>query len=259
MQYFHIEVQQVSKLQYVSVHNYAFPLSINGQDVSLDCQNVALTQRPETENGAYLTMKNMLKWVEENMSHAKTNITEFGWNAQNSQCNAIGESSQSAYTLRAFLLAARYNIHKSFLYHFVDKNEFPLYCTTGLYEGNIQNNNPRKTFESIDKLRSSNLSDKRFLKALEEDSNEANNGNNGEFYYLFGDNAGKPTHIVAWKPVELQYENTAYPAVASNFSTLQLPGNLEVEQGANYWYMACLLYTSPSPRDATLSRMPSSA
>ena len=24
-------------------------------------------------------------------------------------------------------------------------------------------------------------------------------------------------------------------------------------------YMACLLYTSPSPRDATLSRMPSSA
>ena len=25
------------------------------------------------------------------------------------------------------------------------------------------------------------------------------------------------------------------------------------------WVMACLLYTSPSPRDATLSRMPSSA
>ena len=29
-----------------------------------------------------------------------------------------------------------------------------------------------------------------------------------------------------------------------------------VEKGG---YMACLLYTSPSPRDATLSRMPSSA
>ena len=25
------------------------------------------------------------------------------------------------------------------------------------------------------------------------------------------------------------------------------------------WYLGCLLYTSPSPRDATLSRMPSSA
>ena len=29
--------------------------------------------------------------------------------------------------------------------------------------------------------------------------------------------------------------------------------------GAFPWYGICLLYTSPSPRDATLSRMPSSA
>ena len=31
----------------------------------------------------------------------------------------------------------------------------------------------------------------------------------------------------------------------------------EVANGRNFW--DCLLYTSPSPRDATLSRMPSSA
>ena len=30
-------------------------------------------------------------------------------------------------------------------------------------------------------------------------------------------------------------------------------------EGANFLTAACLLYTSPSPRDATLSRMPSSA
>ena len=29
--------------------------------------------------------------------------------------------------------------------------------------------------------------------------------------------------------------------------------------GLNLWVSFCLLYTSPSPRDATLSRMPSSA
>ena len=29
--------------------------------------------------------------------------------------------------------------------------------------------------------------------------------------------------------------------------------------GSLEWFSACLLYTSPSPRDATLSRMPSSA
>ena len=32
-----------------------------------------------------------------------------------------------------------------------------------------------------------------------------------------------------------------------------------IEYEKNDWYGDCLLYTSPSPRDATLSRMPSSA
>ena len=49
-----------------------------------------------------------------------------------------------------------------------------------------------------------------------------------------------------------------------------LVGKVRLEEGANVWFNAvlrgdneliliCLLYTSPSPRDATLSRMPSSA
>ena len=36
-------------------------------------------------------------------------------------------------------------------------------------------------------------------------------------------------------------------------------GNIGVNIGEDGVYMICLLYTSPSPRDATLSRMPSSA
>ena len=39
-----------------------------------------------------------------------------------------------------------------------------------------------------------------------------------------------------------------------------LPDNEVVDECLNYWDdHFCLLYTSPSPRDATLSRMPSSA
>ena len=34
---------------------------------------------------------------------------------------------------------------------------------------------------------------------------------------------------------------------------------VDVSAEAHPWYRICLLYTSPSPRDATLSRMPSSA
>ena len=36
-------------------------------------------------------------------------------------------------------------------------------------------------------------------------------------------------------------------------------GSYLVSDGENGVFWACLLYTSPSPRDATLSRMPSSA
>ena len=42
-------------------------------------------------------------------------------------------------------------------------------------------------------------------------------------------------------------------------STPNLFYNYQLKRSSGYQYSACLLYTSPSPRDATLSRMPSSA
>ena len=47
--------------------------------------------------------------------------------------------------------------------------------------------------------------------------------------------------------------------VAENATVL---GKVKLCKDASVWFRAvlsCLLYTSPSPRDATLSRMPSSA
>ena len=64
-------------------------------------------------------------------------------------------------------------------------------------------------------------------------------------------------------------EDMVLPTVYWNLCAGETPGevynvtfNLDatgIEVGANGMYMGCLLYTSPSPRDATLSRMPSSA
>ena len=42
-------------------------------------------------------------------------------------------------------------------------------------------------------------------------------------------------------------------------STYQVFGNPNLNPKTTVQYEFCLLYTSPSPRDATLSRMPSSA
>ena len=34
---------------------------------------------------------------------------------------------------------------------------------------------------------------------------------------------------------------------------------IQLEENSSEWYFTCLLYTSPSPRDLSTSRMPSSA
>ena len=48
--------------------------------------------------------------------------------------------------------------------------------------------------------------------------------------------------------------NCTNPLLGHNWSTVLLSGTLLFQR-----ILSCLLYTSPSPRDATLSRMPSSA
>ena len=61
---------------------------------------------------------------------------------------------------------------------------------------------------------------------------------------------------------EIFYSDQDYPALLGGKSKLtgeyKFPFPLGSER-ENYDRVPCLLYTSPSPRDATLSRMPSSA
>ena len=53
-------------------------------------------------------------------------------------------------------------------------------------------------------------------------------------------------------------QNMTVDQALINEPTLALLSGISKERGQEA-YMICLLYTSPSPRDATLSRMPSSA
>ena len=49
-------------------------------------------------------------------------------------------------------------------------------------------------------------------------------------------------------------------SIADGVISMMLPVSVTAEDVSKYaQYYTCLLYTSPSPRDATLSRMPSSA
>ena len=58
--------------------------------------------------------------------------------------------------------------------------------------------------------------------------------------------------------VHLFYDDVGELASFANQLGGTLPGPFDALLDHNH-HMTCLLYTSPSPRDATLSRMPSSA
>ena len=50
-----------------------------------------------------------------------------------------------------------------------------------------------------------------------------------------------------------------YPFDAANLQNNMSTNNINVDNSLRYGFGYCLLYTSPSPRDAHESRMPSSA
>ncbi len=226
---------------YVPIHPYAFNISnFNAGNIS-----DGVSETPESDNGAFLTVKNMIEWKNQKMPHAKVNITEFGWDAEiPSSCSngaaAIGESSQAAYTMRAFMLSARYNVHRAFIYGFTDQSECPLYYTTGLFK-DIYNNVQRKSYKCIQTVVNSSIKDARFLKAISENVSQSTNGEEGKFVYIYGDAAGNPTHIVTWKPAKLGYEDNNYPTVSPTYDTIILPnannGSMIVNANDPYSYM----------------------
>ena len=216
-------------ISYLSIHNYAFPH--NGNNVS-NCLDI--NQSPESTSGMYLTLKNLTAWRNDNIPGAQVNITEFGWPANNSANPGssvnLGETRQNAYVMRAYLLANRYDINKAFYYNFFDTNE-QQFANSGLFNGAF--NQPREIVEALVKLDSGPLADKRFLKALTEN----NTGNSGQFTYVYGNQAGQPTHLVTWKPEQYSGQNPSPPTVNGQYSSINLPGTLTAAAGTGYFYL----------------------
>ncbi|MFK7981227.1 MAG: hypothetical protein AB8G86_14675 [Saprospiraceae bacterium] len=219
-----------SYFDHVSIHNYAFPKA------NL-CSDNNLKRMPESEDGIFLTLKNMKKWMEINMPHAKLNITEFGWNSFSSVagCYSIGQANQSAYLIRAFLLASRYNIHKAYAYAFYDHPEESIFCSVGFQEKGTHE--AKKSLLAVSKLNDL-IGDKHFIKAIELDNDKTT------FAYLVGDydatkKQGNPTHLVAWKAVDLMEKDIfdTYPTLDANFTNINL-GELSVDETSNYTYLS---------------------
>ena len=224
-------------LSFASVHNY--PGTYNATCQSQE--QTVYTIRPESDNGGFLTLKNMKKWLEDpnnNMTHAKLNMTEFGWNSNTFTTSGqtyqgIGEVGQAAYVIRGILIGARYGIHKAFVYSYKDDLQEPLFGTMGLINSS---GNKKKVLLSLEKLLN-NIKDKQFLRKIEEN----NNTNNGVFAYVLGNTDGTPTHLVAWKPSDLNEGITSYPIPApiGQETTITMEStDITINSNSSYFYLS---------------------
>ena len=98
---------------------------------------------------------------------------------------------------------------------------------------------------------------KKTLEPLEEQSNETEKMDPYDHYVLSG-KGYTPEKKVNEAVKDLNYHNMVVVIVVGD-KTINNVGSIRTV--AEKWGLSysCLLYTSPSPRDATLSRMPSSA
>ena len=65
--------------------------------------------------------------------------------------------------------------------------------------------------------------------------------------------------IGTFKPTATGFEGTIATLMTNKKVRFVANEKKKTENSPDYFVKSCLLYTSPSPRDATLSRMPSSA
>ena len=254
MQYIHDMIPNEPEIKkyidYLNVHNYPFTNTPCGVPVD----NLKLNYTPESPDGGFLSFKNIEVWKQQNgMEHARINMTEFGWNSSQEDCNSgIGEANQAAYHMRAYLLAARYGIHKGFSYCLKDQPKYfwngveyspesPLYCSTGL----IDRNGKKKSSFYASETFVSKLGQKHFLKAVEEKYDKEG----GIFAYLLGEvdelGNGIPTHLVAWRASDLgvsDNQNIQYPKrdseLGRTLTTLTLPSTeMDFSMEDTYFYL----------------------
>ncbi len=215
-------------IDYLNVHNYAFPI-----DPCNAGSNLQIKFTPESPSGGFLSLKNMDEWRRQNgMGHARVNMTEFGWNSDIEGCNfGVGKANQAAYTVRAYLVGARFGIHKAFSYWLKDQvAEVPFFCSTGLID---RNGNKKPAFFAV-KTFVERLGDKRFLDVIDEEYNQE-----GElFSFILGDTNGKPEYLVAWKAKDLGISSgSTYPTPESATTDILLPSGMSADISKPYFYL----------------------
>ncbi len=172
----------------INVHHYSFTYNQAGTRIAVE------PEHPESDMRGVV---NDINFRNANLPGKKIYLSEWGWDSDGAgegctfgEC--VSENEQALYAVRGAMMFMRLGIDRITWYFYGNQASGHLFSRSGL-EGQPPGYTPKKalySFQSFVHL----LGGSYFLDTLRED--------NSAWIYLFGDSAGNPTHIVAWRPIK---------------------------------------------------------
>ena len=190
----------------INVHHYSYINEIStGNRVATFPENPASTFRGIVSD---------IRFRDANMPNKKIILSEWGWAASGGgevctfdEC--VSEEAQAMYALRGLFMLDRLGVDRATWYFYANlKAATSRYARSGLTGSSSTNFTPRKAFYAFEHLLEQ-MGDSYFLEVISE--------NEDEWAYLYGDSLGKPTHIVAWKPLDANDSRSSQLEVKRGF------------------------------------------
>ncbi len=157
--------------------------------------------QPEQSYSSLRGLFNMMRFRDANLPGMPIFVTEFGWDSDGGgeDCEfeeCVSERAQALYAVRGTLFLARLGVGRISWFFFANSDCDSLYCRSGLY-GSQEGTGftPKASSRALESLVNL-LGDTRFLGVAREDSQA--------WVYVVGNDAGVPTHVVAWRPIEAE-------------------------------------------------------
>lgn len=172
----------------INVHHYSFTYNLLGTRIAV------YPEHPESDMRGVV---NDINFRNANLPGKKIYLSEWGWDSDGAgegctfgEC--VSEYEQALYAVRGAMMFMRLGIDRITWYFYGNQASGHLYSRSGL-QGQAPAFVPKKSlaaFQAFVHL----LGNKYFLDTLRED--------NHAWVYLFGDSAGNPSHIAAWRPIK---------------------------------------------------------
>jgi hypothetical protein len=208
----------------LNVHHYSWKYLPDGKRIAV---------HPEHPESTAWDILADIRWRNQNMPNKPIFITEFGWDSSSSTENCVHsecvtEEEQALYTIRHIFLLSRLGMERITNYFYANtptNGASTLFTRSGLTGSILTDHTPKKSFVAIQSVRNM-LGTSRFLRVVQEDEKA--------YIYLFGDATGKPTHLVAWRPVEASDKTAQLVSIdRADWSIAQLQGMMLDGKSAN--------------------------